>query len=80
VADQKRAINRMTDTIEGLSHEFQFDRRTTQTMNQQNSDPPPVEEDVPVTVIEFFLHTHARPSHSVYAAWRGSHWEDRCKQ
>jgi hypothetical protein len=46
VADQKWAINRMTDMIEGLSHEFQFDRRTTQTMNQQNSDPSPVEEDL----------------------------------
>ena len=29
MTDEKRAINRMTGAIEGLGHEFQFDRRPT---------------------------------------------------
>src|SRR5262249_29989674 len=64
VAGKKRAINRMTSTIEGLRHEFQFNRRATQPMNQQDSKAPPFEEYRPVGTIKFWLPTHAEPSKS----------------
>lgn len=65
MADEKRAVNRMTGAIEGLSHEFQFDRRATETVNQQNSQPAPVEKDMPIIAIEFLARSCSAFSLSV---------------
>jgi hypothetical protein len=73
----------MTGTIEGLSHEFQFDRRASEPMDQQNPNPSSVKQDMPIIALEFCLRTHAQLSHSVDTAWCHNRCEgagNRCQR